>query len=173
MNLHMMSFLVVVVLSLLSGCDDSDNQSAPLNSMLESVAVNSKVGNIDAYGGGPNEITTYTYNARGDPLTLNYDINTDGKVDRRYSYSYGPGGNLLVESYDIDADGAADRIDSYSYDAHGRLLTRSRDTDGDGSADEISQYNRDSNGFLMSQSCDDDADGKTDRTVDPGHCGYL
>ena len=119
MNQRMMSVLAAD-LSLLSGCGDSGNQSTPLHSMLESVAVSRKVDNIEPYGdGSPNEITTYTYNAQGDPLTLNYDINADGKVDRRYTCSYGPEGNLLAESYDTDADGTADRIYTYSYDESG------------------------------------------------------
>ena len=110
MNQRMMSVLAVA-LSLLSGCGDSGNQSAPLHSTLESVAVSSKDDNIETYGdGSPNEITTHTYNAQGNPLTLNYDINADGKVDRRYTYSYGPEDNLLAESYDTDADGTAERI---------------------------------------------------------------
>tara|TARA_B110001469_G_scaffold45882_1_gene44859 strand:+ start:117 stop:722 length:606 start_codon:yes stop_codon:yes gene_type:complete len=169
-----MQLVLALALSLLSGCGESGNQSAPLYSMADSVALSSKVDNVEAYGdGSPNEITTYTYNEQGDPLTLNYDINADGKVDRRYTYSYGPEGNLLAESYDTDADGTADRNYIYSYDESGRLLTVTRDTDGDGSANEISQYNRDSNGVLISQSCDDDADGKADRIVELGHCGYL
>lgn len=74
-NQHMMSVfalaLSLLALSLLSGCGDSGNQNTPLNSMLESVAVSSKGDNIDTYGdGSPNEITTHTFNAQGDPLIL-------------------------------------------------------------------------------------------------------
>lgn len=144
---HRKVSVLAAALALLSGCGDSGNRRAPLDSILESVAVSRKVDKIDADGdSSPNKSITYTYNAQGDPLTLSYDIN---------------------------ADGTADRICTSAYDVRGRLLSGIRDSDGDGIPNEMSQYHRDINGGFLSQGSDDDADEKTDRIADLGHCGYL
>jgi YD repeat-containing protein len=113
MNQCMMSVLAVA-LSLLSGCGDSGNQSAPLHSTLESVAVSSKDDNIESY-----------------------DTDADGTADRIYTYSYDESGRLLTGTRDTDGDGSANEISHYNRDSNGVLMSQSCDDDADGKPDRI------------------------------------
>ena len=89
---------------------------------------------IDKNGDGkPDE--WFTYNLKGELVSLKKDRNFDGKIDYIESYKNGKISVLMV---DMNGNGVFEAI--LHYDDQGRMETLERDLDDDGKIDRIIHY---------------------------------
>jgi serralysin len=65
--------------------------------------------------GKPDYIMTYTYDAKGQQISLTEDFNTDGQPDSIISSTYDGKGNITSQISDYNADGKPDYIVTYTY----------------------------------------------------------
>ena len=128
----------------------------------------------DRNDGTINNITTYTYDNKGNRLTKNYDYyNTpshthgaDGIADKVNIYTYDENGNMLSDKYDNrrDGDHDIDEILTYTYDSNNNRLTYAIDYHADGTPDNITYYTYDENNNLIKSFDDDTVPGNSDHT---------
>jgi len=71
--------------------------------------------------GATDQITSYTYDAKGYRLTETNDTNADGAANSVTTLTYNARGDVITQSYDVDADSIVDRIRSYTYDSANKL----------------------------------------------------
>ena len=112
--------------------------------------------------GTPDSTVSYTFDAEGKLVRLEYDYDGDGMPDSVIVYTYDADANLVRDEQDSDNDGTPDYIASYTYDADGNQSGREQDLDGDGMADEVAVYTYDDNGNRTRQESDTDGDGSAD-----------
>ncbi|MDC1454061.1 hypothetical protein N8352_07185 [Porticoccaceae bacterium] len=108
---------------------------------------------------GFSSITTYTYDDNGNELTASNYSNGDGEADIIANSTYDDDGNRLTISVDFNSDGEPDQIITGTYDDDGNTLTRSVDFNGFSS---ITTYTYDDNGNRLTESYDYNGNGELD-----------
>jgi hypothetical protein len=92
----------------------------------------------DAVGQRPDEVKT-----------IDYDYNSDGKIDVRQTYTYDSAGRVtLIEQRNGVSSPIAARF-TFVYDGAGRLVTQSNDTNADGKPDDALTFTYDQFGVLQ------------------------
>jgi serralysin len=71
---------------------------------------------------------------------LSVDTNGDGTAEYITTFTYDAMGNQLTVGVVTNGNGAAENITTFTYDAMGNKLTESVDTNGDGTAESITTY---------------------------------
>lgn len=90
---------------------------------------------VDTNGDGtPDRTHTWTYNAWGQPLSLESDTTGDGAVDTTQHWTYA--GCALDSSFETNLAGERERV-TYTFDDQGRELFRIEDWGDDGELDRI------------------------------------
>ncbi|NCG18946.1 MAG: hypothetical protein GWP91_08035 [Rhodobacterales bacterium] len=139
---------------------------------------------------------TLTYNASGQLVSDERDIEGDTVIDFATTYAYDPNGQVSVISSDFDADGVDDQVETHSFYASGNLEWAYLDYENDGTddvefhfievggdiitleidgadgggidgiIDEMSVYTYDGNGDMLRESVDLGNDGVDDDYLD-------
>lgn len=144
--------------------DVTDIQIECIESTL--VQTSRKVTEISVYWPDtPDEITIYTYDKMGKPLSKKIDNNDDGLFNEITDYLYDDKNNLLTEKLDHNADGAMDAMVSYRYDSNGSRIEKSTDSDLDGLPDEIIIYTYDESQNRIGEGIVIDTDGNIDEVT--------
>jgi hypothetical protein len=105
----------------------------------------------------------YTYNKFGQIVEARYDDNNDSHIDKVYHYTRNIAGQTLSLTQDNDADGNIDKNETYVLDINGKVLERHYDTNYDGVLDRKLYYTYNSAGQTLILRYDNDADGFVDR----------
>ncbi len=157
-----------------------------------------QVSSDDEDDGVIDSITTMTYNADGQLLTRERDLDNDGTADFSETMLYNAAGDLLTQETDADNDGVIDvqiinqydangqltsfeqqvnqvvnHYITYTYHANGEMASSRDDEDGDGTWEWEYLYNEE--GLLVQQGRDSDNDDVADkgRLYEYGPSGLL